>query len=86
MNISEIRIHPLNGDGKLKAFVSLTIDDAIAIHDIRVIEGDNGLFIAMPYRISRDGSRMDICHPINSQVREEMTEKIIAAYNDYESE
>ena len=82
MNITDIRIRKLMNEGRLRAVISITIDDAIAIHDIKVIEGEKGLFIAMPSRKAADGEYRDIAHPINSNTRD-MIQTIIL--NKYET-
>jgi len=82
MNITDIRIRKINKEGKMKALASLTIDDVFVIHDIKVIEGEKGLFIAMPSKKTADGEYKDICHPITTQLREELREKILKAYEE----
>ena len=67
-------------EGKLKAVASITIDDCLVIHDIKVIEGDRGLFIAMPSRKAQDGTYKDIAHPINSDTRTELQDLILDNY------
>lgn len=76
MNITDVRIRRIDKEGKMKAIVSITIDDEFVIHDIKVIEGEKSLFIAMPSRMSSDGEYRDIAHPINSATRERI-QKII---------
>lgn len=80
MTITNTRIRKVESDGKMKAVVSITIDDEFAIHDIKVIEGDKGLFIAMPSRKAKDGEYRDIAHPINSQTREAIQKIILDSY------
>ena len=81
MNITDIRVRKVNSiGGKMKAVVSITIDDAFVVHDIKVIEGQEKLFIAMPSRKTPDGEFKDIAHPINAATREELENKILAAY------
>lgn len=70
MNITDVRVRKIDKEGKMKAVVSITIDNEFVVHDIKVIEGDRGLFIAMPSRKSADGEFRDIAHPINTQTRE----------------
>ena len=67
MQITDVRVRRLNGDGKMKAIVSITFDDEFVVHDIKVIEGQNGLFIAMPSRRMGDGDFRDIAHPLISE-------------------
>lgn len=80
MNISDIRIRKIEKESKLKAVASITIEEAFVVHDIKIIEGDNGLFIAMPSKKGTDGEFRDICHPISSQVRDEIKNLVIEAY------
>ena len=67
MNITDVRVRKIAKEGKMRAVVSITIDDEFVVHDIKVIEGEKGLFIAMPSRKSSDGEYRDIAHPINTQ-------------------
>lgn len=80
MEITDIRVRRINSEGKMKAVVSVTFDNAIVIHDIKVIEGQEKLFIAMPSRKTPDGEFKDIAHPINSQMREIMEKAILDKY------
>lgn len=80
MNITDVRIRKVDSDGKMKAVVSITIDDEFAIHDIKVIQGDKGLFIAMPSRKAKDGEYRDIAHPINSATRDSIQKIILERY------
>lgn len=80
MNITDVRVRKSTKDGKMKAAVSITIDNEFVVHDIKVIEGDNGLFIAMPSRKSMDGEYRDIAHPINTSTREMLSKLILEAY------
>ena len=83
MKISDVKIRLVTKeDSKLKAVVSLVIDDNLAIHDIKVIENEKGKIIAMPAKKNEKGMYRDIIHPINSQTREEMTAIILKAYED----
>jgi stage V sporulation protein G len=70
VKITDVRIRRVNSEGKMKAIVSVTFDEEFVVHDIKVIEGQNGLFIAMPSRKTPDGEYKDIAHPINAQTRE----------------
>ena len=70
MVITDVRVRKVAKDGKMKAVVSITLDDEFVVHDIKVIEGEKGLFIAMPSRKAADGEYRDIAHPINSDTRE----------------
>lgn len=83
MKISDIRIRLIKKDDtKLKAVASIIIDDCFAVHDIKIISGQDGDFIAMPSRKTPDGEFKDIAHPINSEIREELKNKILAAYKE----
>ena len=76
MQITDVRIRKITKEGKMKAVVSITLDAEFVVHDIKVIEGEKGMFIAMPSRRAGDGEYRDIAHPINSDTRE-MIQKII---------
>ena len=80
MQITDIRIRKVEKEGKMKAVVSITIDDEFVVHDIKVIEGEKGLFIAMPSRKATDGEYRDIAHPINSATREKIQNMILEKY------
>ena len=81
MNISDVRIRlAQREDSKLKAVASITIDDCFVVHDIKIIEGTDSLFIAMPSRKTNDGEYKDIAHPLNTETREQLKELILAAY------
>lgn len=82
MNITDVRIRKVAKEGKMKAVVSITIDDEFVVHDIKVIEGENGLFIAMPSRKAADGEFRDIAHPINSVTRERIQRIILDKYEE----
>ena len=80
MQITDVRIRKVEKEGKMKAVVSITIDEEFVIHDIKVIEGDKGLFIAMPSRKAADVEYRDIAHPINSETREKIQNLILEKY------
>lgn len=80
MQITDIRIRQSSDEGKLRAKVSITIDDAFAVHEIKVLEGDSGLFIAMPSKKLPNGEYKDIAHPINQETRTVIQDMIIEAY------
>lgn len=80
MNITDVRIRKVNAEGKMKAVVSVTFDNEFVVHDIKVIEGQEGLFIAMPSRKTPDGEFKDIAHPINSSTRERIQSAILEEY------
>ena len=86
MRITDIRIRKVDKDGKMEAVVSITIDDAFVVHDIKIIEGEKGLFIAMPSRKASDGEYRDIAHPINSGTREKIQKMILDKYDEVLSE
>ena len=81
MQVTDVRIRKINSDeGKMKAIVSVTFDNEFVVHDIKIIEGMNGLFIAMPSRKMGEGDFRDIAHPINSETRNKLQEAIFAEY------
>ena len=81
MNITDERIRMVQKeDSKLKAVASITLDDAIAIHDIKIVEGSDGCFVAMPSRKTQDGEYRDIAHPINAEARNALISAVMAAY------
>ena len=80
MQITDVRVRKVAKDGKLKAVVSITIDDEFVVHDIKVIEGEKGLFIAMPSKKALDGEYRDIAHPINSETRDKIQSLILTTY------
>ncbi len=82
MNITDVRVRKVSKEGKMKAVVSITIDDEFVVHDIKVIEGEKGLFIAMPSRKAADGEYRDIAHPINSETRGEIQNIILNKYEE----
>ena len=82
MNITDVRVRKVAKEGKMKAVVSVTIDDEFVVHDIQVIEGEKGLFIAMPSRKATDGEYRDIAHPINSVTRERIQNIILDKYQE----
>ena len=92
MQITDVRVRKVTKEGKMKAVVSITLDDEFVVHDIKVIEGEKGLFIAMPSRKTTDGEYRDIAHPINSETRDRIQNLILGKYDevlqqeDYEEE
>lgn len=80
MNITDVRVRKMTKEGKMKAVVSITLDDVFVVHDIKVVEGEKGLFIAMPSRKAGDGEYRDIAHPINSDTRTMIQQTVLAAY------
>lgn len=86
MNITDVRVRKVNTEGKMKAIVSVTLDNEFVVHDIKVIDGQNGLFIAMPSRKTPDGEFKDIAHPINSDTREKIQSAILSEYEKIKEE
>lgn len=82
MQITDIRVRKIAKEGKMKAVVSVTFDEIFVVHDIKIIEGEKGLFIAMPSRRSGDGEYRDIAHPINSEMRDKLQREILRKYEE----
>ena len=82
MEITDVRVRKAAKDGKMKAVVSITIDNEFVVHDIKVIEGEKGFFIAMPSKKSGDGEFRDIAHPINADMRRRLEEVILKRYEE----
>lgn len=82
MEITDIRIRKIETEGKMKAVVSVTFDNEFVVHDIKIIESQNGLFIAMPSRKTPDGEFRDIAHPINAMAREKLQNAILSNYEN----
>ena len=82
MKITDVRIRKVEKEGKMKAVVSITIDEEFVVHDIKIIEGEKGLFIAMPSRKAADGEYRDIAHPINSDTRDRIQKLILDKYQE----
>ena len=80
MNITDVRVRKIAKEGKMKAVVSITIDNEFVVHDIKVIEGEKGLFIAMPSRKATDGEYRDIAHPINTKTRDKLQAIVLDAF------
>ena len=80
MKITDVRIRKISKEGRMKAIVSVTFDEAFVVHDIKVIEKDEGIFIAMPSRKNIDGEFRDIAHPINKEMRETLQEAVLSEY------
>lgn len=80
MQITDVRVRKVSKEGKMKAIVSITLDNEFVVHDIKVIEGEKGIFIAMPSRKASDGEYRDIAHPINSETRLQMQNVILEKY------
>lgn len=86
MQITDVRVRKITKEGKMKAIVSITLDNEFVVHDIKVIEGERGMFIAMPSKKAADGEHKDIAHPINSGTRENIQKIILEAYEKALSE
>lgn len=84
MNITDVRIRKITDEGKMKAIVSVTFDDEFVVHDIKIIDGQNGLFIAMPSRKVGEGDFRDIAHPLQSETRNKIKDAIFAEYEKLE--
>lgn len=82
MNVTDVRVRKINLEGKMKAIVSITLDDSFVIHDVKVVEGQNGLFVAMPSRKTPDGEFRDIAHPITPGAREVIQSAVLRAYEE----
>ena len=82
MQITDVRIRKVEKEGKMKAVVSITIDEEFVVHDIKIIEGEKGLFIARPSRKAADGEYRDIAHPINSNTRDRIQKLILEKYQE----
>lgn len=80
MQITDVRVRKITKEGKMKAIVSITLDNEFVVHDIKVIEGEKGMFIAMPSRQTANGEHRDTAHPINSETRDNMQRVILEAY------
>lgn len=81
MEITELRIRKVTAEGKLRAYVTVTFDNCFVVHNVKVIEGTEGLFIAMPSRKTATGEYKDVAHPISPEFRNALQEKILAEYN-----
>ncbi len=82
MKITDVRVRILNTNNRLRGIASITIDDAFAVHELRIIEGREGLFVAMPSRKVPDGEFRDVAHPINLETREELEKQVLAKYEE----
>lgn len=81
MEVTDVRLRRVNTDGRMRAIASITLDDEFVVHDIRVIDGNNGLFVAMPSKRTPDGEFRDIAHPINSGTRNKIQDAVLAEYH-----
>ena len=82
MKVTDVRLRKIQTDGRMKALGSITLDEAFVIHDLRVIEGNSGLFVAMPSKRTPDGEFRDIAHPINSDMRQEIQDAVMKVYDE----
>ena len=82
MKVRDVRLRKIQTDGRMKALVSITLDEAFVIHDLHVIEGNSGLFVAMPSKRTPDGEFRDIAHPINSDMRQEIQDAVMKVYDE----
>jgi stage V sporulation protein G len=81
MKATDIRVRKMTGEGKLKAYVTVTFDDCFVVHNVKIIEGKDGFFIAMPSRKTKTGEYKDLAHPITPAFRAELQDAILAVYN-----
>src|SRR5690625_1239564 len=81
MEVTDVRLRRVNSEGRMRAIASITFDDEFVVHDIRVIDGDNGLFVAMPSKRTPDGEFRDIAHPINSNTRAKIQAAVLEEYH-----
>ncbi|MCL6637515.1 MAG: septation regulator SpoVG [Alicyclobacillus sp.] len=86
MQITDVRLRKVNGEGRMKAIASITIDSEFVVHDIRVIDGNNGMFIAMPSKKTPDGAFRDIAHPISAATRQKIQDAVLEVYRRLELE
>lgn len=82
MKVTDVRLRKIQTDGRMKALVSITLDESFVVHDLRVIEGNTGLFVAMPSKRTPDGEFRDIAHPINSEMRQEIQGAVMKVYEE----
>jgi stage V sporulation protein G len=86
MEVTDVRLRRVSAEGKMRAIASITFDGEFVVHDIRIIDGNNGLFVAMPSKRTADGEFRDIAHPINSKTREKIQEAVLKEYGTREEE
>ncbi len=80
MEITDVRVRKIETEGKLRAYVSITFDDSFVVHDLRVIDGNKGMFVAMPSKKLPNGDHKDIAHPINTEIREKIQKAVLEVY------
>ncbi len=81
MEVTDVRVRRVAAEGRMRAFASVTLDDQFVVHDLRVVDGNNGLFVAMPSKKLPSGDYRDVAHPITSAMRQLMQERVLAAYH-----
>ncbi|MTD32160.1 septation regulator SpoVG [Planomicrobium sp. YIM 101495] len=86
MEVTDVRLRRVQTEGRMRAIASITLDDEFVIHDIRVIDGNGGLFVAMPSKRTPDGEFRDIAHPINSDTRSKLQQAVLTAYEQSEND
>lgn len=86
MEVTDVRLRRVQTDGRMRAIASITLDNEFVVHDIRVIDGNDGLFVAMPSKRTPDGEFRDIAHPINSGTRNKLQQAVLTAYEQSESD
>jgi len=86
MQVTDVRLRRVTSEGKMRAIASITFDDEFVVHDVRIIDGNNGLFVAMPSKRTADGEFRDIAHPINSKTREKIQDAVIQEYEAREEQ
>ncbi len=86
MQVTDVRIRRIQTDGKLRAYVSITFDDSFVVHDLRIIDGRKGMFVAMPSKLLPNGNHKDIAHPINTEIREMIQSAVLKEYQATEQE
>lgn len=84
MEVTDVRLRRVSAEGKMRAIASITFDDEFVVHDVRIIDGNNGLFVAMPSKRTSDGEFKDIAHPINSKTREKIQTAVLKEYESRE--
>ncbi|HLR72223.1 MAG TPA: septation regulator SpoVG [Pseudogracilibacillus sp.] len=84
MEVTDVRLRRVSAEGKMRAIASITFDDEFVVHDVRIIDGNNGLFVAMPSKRTSDGEFRDIAHPINSKTREKIQSAVLKEYESRE--
>jgi len=86
VQVTDVRIRRIQTDGKLRAYVSITFDDSFVVHDLRIIDGRKGMFVAMPSKLLPNGNHKDIAHPINTEVREMIQSAVLKEFQATEGE